>query len=221
MSRADADRDSFSAVRMCSLLDSLRGMQEAGSSSGLRKLLGRHVLELLRELVPVDDAFLQMGEEHPDAGKRLGQLKRKVQVTQAKIADADGSRYRIVAPLLVRGEQAGVLILERHGRTFAEVESLVVSAIARMASIALENARYVESLEGEVQRLRRELRFDDNMAGESQELKDLRLKIRRVAARDATVLIMGESGTGKELVARSIHGQSPRAAEAFIAINCA
>jgi two-component system NtrC family response regulator len=42
----------------------------------------------------------------------------------------------------------------------------------------------------------------------------------KVAATKATVLITGESGTGKELIARAIHARSPRADEAFVAVNC-
>jgi transcriptional regulator with PAS, ATPase and Fis domain len=42
----------------------------------------------------------------------------------------------------------------------------------------------------------------------------------RVAGTDSTVLIAGESGTGKELIARFVHGNSRRASNPFIAVNC-
>jgi PAS domain S-box-containing protein len=46
--------------------------------------------------------------------------------------------------------------------------------------------------------------------------------VRKVAASEATtVLLEGENGTGKDLVAKTLHYESPRQAEPFIAINCA
>lgn len=41
------------------------------------------------------------------------------------------------------------------------------------------------------------------------------------ATSSATVLVRGESGTGKEVLARFIHQNSPRAGQAFVAVNCA
>lgn len=43
----------------------------------------------------------------------------------------------------------------------------------------------------------------------------------QVANSDASILITGESGTGKEVMARYVHGQSPRSAKTFISVNCA
>ena len=43
---------------------------------------------------------------------------------------------------------------------------------------------------------------------------------RRAALADCSVLLLGESGTGKELLARVLHGESPRRAGRFLAVNC-
>ena len=46
-------------------------------------------------------------------------------------------------------------------------------------------------------------------------------QVGKVAASDATVLLLGETGTGKELVARAVHRLSLRAGSSFIKMNCA
>jgi transcriptional regulator with GAF, ATPase, and Fis domain len=45
--------------------------------------------------------------------------------------------------------------------------------------------------------------------------------VRKVAKSDANILILGETGTGKELVAKSLHVNSRRSANAFIPVDCA
>jgi PAS domain S-box-containing protein len=57
---------------------------------------------------------------------------------------------------------------------------------------------------------------------ESPPMREVLNFVRRVAASEATtILLEGENGTGKDLVAKTLHYQSLRQAEPFIAINCA
>jgi transcriptional regulator with GAF, ATPase, and Fis domain len=104
---------------------------------------------------------------------------------------------------------------------FDEDHLQLLTAIGSIAAAALDNARRMEWLEQENQRLQAEMSVEHNMVGESSQMRDVYQFISRVAAQDSTVLIAGESGTGKELVARAIHQNSKRANKPCIAINCA
>src|SRR5271157_2277519 len=57
---------------------------------------------------------------------------------------------------------------------------------------------------------------------ESPGMREVLNFVRRVAASEATtILLEGENGTGKDLIAKTLHYQSLRQSEPFIAINCA
>jgi len=57
---------------------------------------------------------------------------------------------------------------------------------------------------------------------ESPAMLELLSFVRRVASSEATsILIEGENGTGKDLIAKTLHYQSLRQSEPFLAINCA
>ncbi|GAB5553515.1 MAG: hypothetical protein Sapg2KO_31060 [Saprospiraceae bacterium] len=61
----------------------------------------------------------------------------------------------------------------------------------------------------------------NNIISRSEAYKPVLQKIAQVAEADSTVLITGETGTGKELLARAIHGLSPREEENLVKVNCA
>jgi transcriptional regulator with GAF, ATPase, and Fis domain len=144
-------------------------------------------------------------------------------LSEIKTLSQLGVRALLCVPLVVKGAAAGVIYLDTKNpnETFDENHLQVMSAVAGIAALALDNVRHWQRLQAENQELRAEVQLEHNMVGGSAPMRELFESIRRVAPTDATVLIQGESGTGKELVARAIHSNSSRRDGPFIAINCA
>lgn len=61
---------------------------------------------------------------------------------------------------------------------------------------------------------------DQEMLGESRPIRELRRLLGKLAPTDSPVLVRGERGTGKELVARTLHSQSQRRNQPFVAVHC-
>src|SRR2546428_3293270 len=59
-----------------------------------------------------------------------------------------------------------------------------------------------------------------NMIGKSEEIQNLKEKVKAAARVSGAVLITGESGSGKELVAKAIHEHSDRCGAKFVAVDC-
>ena len=89
--------------------------------------------------------------------------------------------------------------------------------------VILKRAFHVSMLESEFREAQEPEDKDsfEGMIGGSAPMLSVFETIRKVASKEAPVLILGESGTGKEMVARAIHHRSPRKAGPFVAINCA
>ena len=87
--------------------------------------------------------------------------------------------------------------------------------------VILTNISRLKRLEIERDDLRQLLGDDGRLVGQSKAIQELKKTIERVAPEESRVLITGENGTGKELVARMIHGLSPRSEGPFVAVNCA
>jgi len=122
----------------------------------------------------------------------------------------------------VRGEKSGV---------FLEDDLRFLESLAAIGAAAIDNTRRFhrvnlmrETLEDENRSLKQRMLRDYNdrlMVGDSPKMQRVIDLVARVADSQANVLIRGESGTGKEMVARLIHGNSPRKDGPFVTINCA
>lgn len=145
--------------------------------------------------------------ENPVPGKSTGKQSRSI----------------LCVPLRSGERKLGLIYLDSTdpATTFSEDDLQLLSAIAGLAAVAIENARQFEQLGIENQQLRAEVSLEHDMVGLSPRMREVYQFIERVAPSEATVLIYGESGTGKELAARAIHKNSPRRSKSFVALNCA
>src|SRR5579863_2191212 len=146
--------------------------------------------------------------------------------SSAPSASPSGSKHGhsiLCVPLQAGERTLGLLYLDSWDpkTNFSEEDLQLLSAIAGLAAVAIENARQFELLGIENQQLRAEVSLEHDMVGRSTRMREVYQFIERVAPSEATVLIYGESGTGKELAARAIHKNSPRRSKPFVALNCA
>jgi Nif-specific regulatory protein len=132
-------------------------------------------------------------------------------------------RSLLCVPLTVFQRVIGCIYLDstNSANRFQEDHLQLLAAIAGISAVALDNARRLQWLEQENQRLTTEVRQEQSLVGEGARMQEIFQFLARVAPTDSTVLIEGESGTGKELAARALHRKSPRANKPFVAINCA
>ena len=90
----------------------------------------------------------------------------------------------------------------------------------------IQEITYIKKLEQNLSKMLRDkgqiarYTFDD-IKTNSVNMENTKNLAKKIAKSDYTVLITGESGTGKELFAQSIHNESDRRNQPFIAINCA
>ncbi len=150
-------------------------------------------------------------------------------VSDIRMVDVDG--LEVLDWVRGHAPETPVLLVTAFGNVDGAVEAIRrgaydyiskpydVNAIKLVVDRALRHRR----LSAENRRLKREIREKyalANVVGRSEGMLQVYKTAARVAATDATVLVVGESGTGKELVARAIHSSSPRATGAFIAVDC-
>ncbi len=146
---------------------------------------------------------------------------RDFESADSLIADRPGSI--LCVPLIMLERTLGVIYLDTKEpeAVFDKDHLQLVSAISAITAVAIENARHIEWLVSENQRLIADFNIEHNMVGESRPMRNVLQFVSKVAPTDSTVLLSGESGTGKELVARAIHQNSKRADRPFMAVNCA
>ncbi len=157
---------------------------------------------------------------------RQARLSLEKNLPDAVLADLqlkDGTGLELLPEFLGNQPDGAFYLITGHGTIDNAVEALrkgarhyfekPVDPFALAQQLAADLAD-LQSRESLTSQLASYMTFSDPVMAEA--LRDLP----RFAASNEPVLIQGETGTGKELVARALHGLSPRAQNPFIAVNC-
>src|ERR1041384_7429981 len=169
----DATVQQNTLLRACSLLFLFRALARSNSEENRARFEGQ-ILQLIADIVPCQGGAIRFGADAEELPVPRGHTV-------------------VELPLMVRGAGAGVLAAWFPPRETANMQEHrdTLSAIATLASAALETSRDVERLQTENQLLRE--RLDEGSAGlvgESIAIHKLLHLIARVAPQATSVLIL-------------------------------
>lgn len=145
--------------------------------------------------------------------------------------DSVSEGFKLLEQILALAPQTKVIVLTGQNDRSNALRAVGLGAYdffakpfeVEMLGLTIERAYRLYDLQQENNRLQL-MHQPDVLAGlitRDPEVLRVCRTVEKVAASDATVLVLGESGTGKELIARGVHAASPRSSERFVAINCA
>jgi two-component system nitrogen regulation response regulator NtrX len=207
--------------------------------------MSKHGLPLASEILVVDDEedirdliaglLRDEGFETRVAGDSDGVLaavrQRRPQLVVLDIW-LQGSRLDGIQVLdILKREQPDlpIVMISGHGTIETAVASIKKGAydfiekpfkadrLIHVVGRALEAAR----LRREVQELKLKAGDETELVGGSSAVSQIRQAVEKIAPTNSRVFVSGPPGSGKELLARLIHARSRRAANAFVAVNCA
>ena len=184
----------------------------------IRRVL-RDILE--NESYQVDDAATGM-----EALQLIKDQEFDAVFCDIKMPEMDGIE---VLEAIRKESDVPVIMLSGHGTIETAVEAIKKGAFDFIPKppdlnrllITLRNALENKSLVTENKVLKKAVKLQHQMLGDSAPMLAVKDMIGKVAPTNARVLITGENGTGKELVARQLHELSQRSGGPFIEVNCA
>ena len=184
----------------------------------IRRVL-RDILE--NESYQVDDVSNGM-----DALQMIKEQEFDAIFCDIKMPDMDGIE---VLEAIKQISDIPVIMISGHGTIDTAVDAIKKGAFDFIQKppdlnrllITLRNALDKRNLCTENKALKKAVKRQNEMVGESGPMLDIKDMIEKVAPTNARVLITGENGTGKELVAKALHEQSSRNYGPFIEVNCA
>jgi two-component system, NtrC family, response regulator HydG len=163
-----------------------------------------------------------------DAQKELSQNHFDIVITDIRLPDSDG--LAILRHIKENSFGTQVILMTGYTDIKTAVNAMKLGAyeyvgkpinpdeILHTINQALKKQETAES--NPVQKETKAKPVQSFVKGVSHDAKQLQEHIKLVAPTNMSVLIIGDSGTGKEHIAHSIHSQSKRFSQPYVAVDC-
>lgn len=186
--------------------------------------------ELIAETLETDGFTITQASDAAAALMHLRVFAFDAVVIDLRLPDADGMRvldmaldcYPQIVSVVVSGfggVTEAVAAMKRGAHDFL-IKPFALPQLSKVLQTGLGQRQHRQ--ENAEIRAQLEDRFHfEGIIGHSQPMEKLFSTLSLVAPLNTTVLLQGETGTGKELVARTIHENSGRSGQRFVAFNAA
>jgi two-component system response regulator PilR (NtrC family) len=175
------------------------------------------ILELLEITLSRMGVECKSAENIASAKKLLSKHDFDICLTDMRLPDGDGVEF--ISYFQEKFPQVPVAIITAHGSIETAIQALKLGAFDFLTKpIDLQRLRML--IENALKLSAGKSVLGYRLIGNSEQIKDLRKVISKLARSEAPIYISGESGVGKELVARMIHEQGARSNAAFVPVNC-
>ena len=171
-------------------------------------------------------------EAFDSGGSFLKALKNKPDVVTLDYKLPDKNGEELLKEIKAYDPAIEVLIISEQSEIETAVNLLKAGAydyITKTEDIrdrllnVVQHIRKNRSLKTQIQNLQSEVEkkydFQSSIIGQSAPMKKVFQMMEKATTNNISVIVAGETGTGKEMVAKSIHYNSQRSKEPFVAVN--
>jgi DNA-binding NtrC family response regulator len=203
------------------------------------------IIEILRSILIIDDeeklrqllcrVISLEGFDVTEAGTCKEALKktatREFDVILCDVKLPDGNGVDLVTQIKTLHPGIEIILLTAYGNIKDGVQAMRNGAfdyiikgddndkIIPLLHRAIDKVQLVKKVEQLQKQIGNKYSFESVLGG-SPAIQQAVTVAKKVAATDATVLLLGETGTGKEVFAQAIHQSGNRSNKSFVAVNC-
>jgi two-component system nitrogen regulation response regulator NtrX len=169
----------------------------------------------------------RLAANYNQALKEIDKKLPDVAIIDVKLDKGDNDGLELLSHIKNKDKNIPVIIITGHANVEMAIKALKAGAfefiekpfnqerLLNFVNRAVENI----NLKNENNEFKNKLFYSYELIGDSENIKNIKDKIKKISISESRIFINGPTGSGKELIARKIHKESKRQKGPFIVLN--